>query len=277
MSAQPTGSKAGRNLPAAIASSLVLAAIVLLSLFTLKWLFAVVVIIAIVLAVREFITVFGQAGTSVARVPVYFAAIALPAVSYVWGPVPLLVIAGAATLLAIMWRLHRGTANYVRDVTATVFVIAYLPLMAGFLMLTLAADNGPQRVVVFLLLTVGNDVGGYAAGVLFGKHPIAPQISPKKSWEGLAGSVVAQATIGAVSFMLLLDAPWWEGLIAGLIMTVTATVGDFAESAMKRDLGVKDMGNLVPGHGGAMDRLDSLIPNAFASWAIFTWFLGSGT
>jgi phosphatidate cytidylyltransferase len=148
--------------------------------------------------------------------------------------------------------------------------------MAGFVMLTLAADDGPKRVLVFILLTVANDIGGYAAGVFFGKHPIAAQISPKKSWEGFAGSLVLQAAVGAAAFVLLLDAPWWQGVLAGVVLTVTATAGDFSESAIKRDLGIKDMGRLLPGHGGMMDRLDSLIPNAFASWVIFTIFLGSG-
>ncbi|MBU6279922.1 MAG: phosphatidate cytidylyltransferase, partial [Actinomycetales bacterium] len=110
----------------------------------------------------------------------------------------------------------------------------------------------------------------------FGKHPIAPKVSPKKSWEGLAGSLVLQALVGALAFTYLLDAPWWQGVIAGIVLTITATAGDFAESAMKRDLGVKDMGSFLPGHGGMMDRLDSLIPNAFASWALFLLFLGSG-
>ena len=75
-------------------------------------------------------------------------------------------------------------------------------------------------------------------------------------------------------FAYLLEAPWWQGLVAGLALAVTATVGDFVESALKRDLGVKDMGTLLPGHGGLMDRLDSLLPNAFVSWALFAWFLG---
>jgi phosphatidate cytidylyltransferase len=148
--------------------------------------------------------------------------------------------------------------------------------MAGFLMLTLAAGNGPQRVVVFILLTISNDIGGYTAGVLFGRHPIAASISPKKSWEGAAGSLILQIAVGAASFIWLLHAPWWQGVIVGAIMMVTATAGDFIESAIKRDLGVKDMGTMLPGHGGVMDRLDSLIPNAFTSWALFTLFLGSG-
>jgi phosphatidate cytidylyltransferase len=154
-------------------------------------------------------------------------------------------------------------------------VAAYVPFMASFLLLTLSADNGPLRILVFVALTVGNDVGGYVAGVFFGKHPIAPSISPKKSWEGLIGSLILQVLLGVAGFVWLLDASWWQGVIAGVVLTITATAGDFAESAVKRDLGIKDMGRVLPGHGGVMDRLDSLIPNAFTSWALFTLFLGS--
>lgn len=271
-----TPSRAGRNLPAAIASGLVLAAVVLVSLYTVKWLFGVVVVIALLISVHEFVNAFAQAGIKVARSPLFVATAVIPAVAYVWGTTAQLVATGIVILAILIWRIRRGYEGYVRDVTASSFVVAYLPFMAGFLMLTLAADNGPERVVVFILLTVANDIGGYAAGVLFGRHPIAPQISPKKSWEGFAGSVVLQGVVGAASFVLLFDAPWWQGLVAGLVMTVTATAGDFAESAIKRDLGVKDMGTFIPGHGGMMDRLDSLIPNAFTSWALFTLFLGSG-
>ena len=168
--------------------------------------------------------------------------------------------------------IRRGTDGYVKDVTATVFAAAYLPFMMGFTMLMLAAPLGPQLIIVFVCLTISNDIGGYAAGVLFGKHPIAPQVSPKKSWEGLAGSAILQSAIGAWLFVWLLDAHWWQGVVAGLVMTVTATAGDFAESAIKRDLGVKDMGTILPGHGGVMDRLDSLVPNAFVAWLLFSIF-----
>jgi phosphatidate cytidylyltransferase len=270
-------SRAGRNLPAAIASGVVLAIVVLLSLFLVKWLFVVVVIVALVIAVSELVNAFAQSDVRIARAPAYAAAAIVPAVAYVWGVEAQLVATGLAVLMILLWRIRRGYEGYVRDVTASAFVVMYLPFMAGFLSLTLAADNGAQRVVVFILLTVCNDIGGYAAGVLFGKHPIAPQISPKKSWEGFVGSIILQGAVGVVTFIYLLDAPWWQGLIAGLVMTVTATAGDFAESAIKRDLGVKDMGTFLPGHGGMMDRLDSLVPNAFTSWALFTLFLGSGT
>lgn len=270
-------SRAGRNLPAAIASGVALGVVVIISLAFLPWLFVVVVIGTMLVAVREVIGAFAGVGVRVARTPAYAATVVVPAVAYVWGPVVLIAATGIAILSALIWRMRRGYEGYVRDVTASVFTIAYLPFMAGFLSLSLAADNGPARIVTFILLTISNDIGGYATGVLFGRHPIAAQISPKKSWEGLVGSVLLQATVGALAFTFLLDAPWWQGVIAGLVLTVTATAGDFAESAIKRDLGVKDMGSFLPGHGGMMDRFDSLIPNAFTSWVLFTLFLGAGT
>lgn len=269
-------SRAGRNLPAAIASGVALGVIVIVSLFTIKWLFGIVVVLALLISMRELISAFAGRGIHVARLPAYLAVVIFPALSYVFGPEPILVALGVTVILVLLWRIRRGTAGYVRDVTASIFLIVYLPFMAAFLMATLAADDGPQRVVVFVLLTISNDIGGYAAGVLFGRHPMAPHISPKKSWEGFAGSLVLQAAVGAASFMWLLDALWWQGVIAGVVLAITATAGDFAVSAMKRDLGIKDMGKFLPGHGGMMDRLDSLVPNAFASWALFTLFLGSG-
>lgn len=268
-------SRTGRNLPAAVASGVVLAVIVIASLFTYKALFGVVVIAALAIAMREMVQAFASRDIKIARVPAYGSVVLLPVVAYYAGPIWQLVATGALVLLAMLWRIRRGVDGYVRDITASIFVIVYLPFMAGFLMLTLATDNGPWRVIVFILLTISNDIGGYFAGIFYGKHPIAASISPKKSWEGFAGSVLMQSIVGALAFVFLLDAPWWQGVIAGLVLTVTATGGDFAESAIKRDLGIKDMGSFLPGHGGMMDRLDSLVPNAFASWALFTVFLGS--
>lgn len=269
-------SRAGRNLPAAIASGVALAAIALVSLFTVKWIFGIVVIFALLVSMREIVRAFGSRDIRIARTPAYGAVIVFPVLAYLYGAEPVVIAMGIAVITVLIWRIRRGTEGYVRDVTASVFVIAYLPFMAAFLMSTLAADNGPQRVVVFILLTVSNDIGGYATGVLFGRHPMAPHISPKKSWEGFAGSLILQGLVGAATFMWVLDALWWQGVIAGVVLAVTATAGDFAVSAMKRDLGIKDMGSFLPGHGGMMDRLDSLVPNAFASWVMFTIFLGSG-
>ncbi len=267
--------QAGRNLPAAIATGVGLLALCLITLFTYRWTFGLLVSIAMVIAVLEFSNAFKQAGIHLERVTVALAAAIMPLAAFWFGVSAQLIVMGISVLAVIFVRLVRGSEGYVKDVAASLFVVAYVPFMASFLLLTLSADNGPLRILVFVALTVGNDVGGYAAGVFFGKHPIAPSISPKKSWEGFVGSLVLQILLGIAGFVWLLDASWWQGVIAGVVMTITATAGDFAESAVKRDLGLKDMGRLLPGHGGVMDRLDSLIPNAFTSWALFTLFLGS--
>jgi phosphatidate cytidylyltransferase len=185
---------------------------------------------------------------------------------------------GLLFLSLVVYRLFRfGTDDFVRDATASSFVLSYAPLMGGFAALIAAMPDGADRVVIFIVLSVASDIGGYDAGVLFGKHPMAPAISPKKSWEGFAGSVALQVILGVTLFVLLLDESWWKGLVVGIIMTMTATLGDFVESAIKRDLGIKDMSNLLPGHGGLMDRLDSLIPNTVVAYTLFAILLGGVT
>jgi phosphatidate cytidylyltransferase len=268
---EPT-SKAGRNLPAAIGVGVGLGAISLLTLFTYKWLFAGFALIVVTIGIYELINAFRQAGAMVARTPIYLGTVAIVVLSYMYNVVGLIMVFGVIVISSLIWRVRRGTEGYVKDVSATIFVAAYLPFMLGFAMAILASDMGPELIVTFVALTISNDIGGYATGVLFGKHPIAPGISPKKSWEGFAGSVAFQALVGALLFAFLLDAPWWQGIVAGVVMAITATAGDFAESAIKRDLGVKDLGNILPGHGGFMDRLDSLIPNAFVAWLLFAIF-----
>ncbi len=270
--AEPAKGKAGRNLPVAIGVGVALGLVVLASLVTYKWLFAVIAVIGVGIGLSELIGAFREAGIRIARTPLYVGLVAMAPMAYLYGLIGQTMVFGLMVISALIWRIRRGTDGYVKDVTATVFAAAYLPFMMGFTMLMLAAPLGPQLIIVFVCLTISNDIGGYAAGVLFGKHPIAPQVSPKKSWEGLAGSAILQSAIGAWLFVWLLDAHWWQGVVAGLVMTVTATAGDFAESAIKRDLGVKDMGTILPGHGGVMDRLDSLVPNAFVAWLLFSIF-----
>lgn len=145
--------------------------------------------------------------------------------------------------------------------------------LAGFAALMLAAPDGRQRIVVFILVTVFSDIGGYAVGVKFGKHPMAPSLSPKKSWEGFAGSVLSCALVGAISLPLLLDGVWWAGAVLGVVAAAAATLGDLIESSIKRDLGIKDMSTILPGHGGLMDRLDSLVVVAPVAWALLLLFV----
>ena len=178
----------------------------------------------------------------------------------------------------MLWRLfdHGLTAqprNYLRDTAVAVFVAGWLPLLASFATLMVLEDQGAQRVFCLMIVTVASDIGGYAAGVLFGRHPMVPAISPKKSWEGFAGSLVACIVAGVLTVTLLLGAPWWVGVLLGAVLVTTATAGDLIESQVKRDLGIKDMGTLLPGHGGIMDRLDSILPSAFVTWLILTAFV----
>jgi phosphatidate cytidylyltransferase len=273
-SSEPSTSRAGRNLPVAIAVGLGLGAIIILSLIFNKYLFAVVVTVAMVIAVWELHGAFLHNDIRIARSPLYLTALAGPTLAYLYGVTAHLAVFGAFVVVALMWRIRRGTDGFVKDATASLFVGFYTLFMVGFVMLMLREDDGVTRIVAFIAVTVCNDVGGYFAGVLFGKHPIAPQVSPKKSWEGFAGSVALSVIVAIGVFRIGFDAPWWQGVVFGVVMTITATAGDFVESAVKRDLDVKDMSNLVPGHGGLMDRLDSLIPNAFVSWALLIWLVG---
>ena len=182
-----------------------------------------------------------------------------------------LVLGLLLTVLGVtVWRLADGAVGYARDVTSAAFIALYVPLLGGFAVLLTHNSDGAGRVIAFIATVVCSDVGGYTAGVLFGKHPMAPTVSPKKSWEGFLGSTVASGVGGALFMSLLFHHHWWIGVAFGLAIAVTATLGDLGESMVKRDLGVKDMGRLLPGHGGLMDRLDSLLPCAAVAYLILT-------
>ena len=254
--------KAGRNLPAAIGVGVFLAAAVVASLFVRKEAFVGLVSAAVVIAVWEIATAMQSKEIGVPVPPLAVGAVGMLVSAYVAGPPGLLVAFALTAFGVLLYRVVEGFDGAVRDVAAGVFTAAYVPFLAGFAMLMLAEDDGPWRVVTFILVVVCNDVGGYTAGVLFGRHPMAPTVSPKKSWEGFAGSVVLCMAAGVGTVVLGLDGRWWVGLAVGAAAAVSATVGDLSESLIKRDLGVKDMGTLLPGHGGLMDRLDSLLPTA---------------
>ncbi len=255
-------SRAGRDLPVAVGVGVGLGALVLASLFVVKEAFLVLAALAVVVSVWEVADAFAARRIAVSRVPVLVGGVGMLVSAFAGGEEALL-SAFALTCLAVMvWRSLEGADGAVRDVAAGLFTAAYVPFLAGFAMLLLAADDGPRRIALFILVTIASDIGGYVAGVLFGRHPMAPSVSPKKSWEGLAGSVLVCLVAGALGVVLLLDGPWWAGAVLGLAAALTATVGDLSESMLKRDLGIKDMGSLLPAHGGVMDRLDSLLPTA---------------
>ena len=270
--AQPAA-RAGRNLPAAVGVGLLLGGLALVTLFTVKATFLIYVAAAVGIALWELSRALGTRDIRLPLVPVAAGSIAAIALAY-WGSGRALVAALALTMIAILaWRLPGGTAGYLRDVTAGAFALGYLPLMASFVALMLAAPDGPRRVLVFLILVVCSDVGGYATGSLIGRHLMVPLISPKKTWEGFGGSALACAAAGAITLPLLLHGAVWQGLLVGVAALLAATLGDLTESMMKRDLAIKDMGTVLPGHGGVLDRLDSLALAAPVVWLLLVVFV----
>jgi phosphatidate cytidylyltransferase len=260
--------RAGRNLPAAIAVGLAMAAVSIASLFVVKPLFLVVVLVVGALGVYELAQALGTRDIHVPLVPVLAGGAAMLVGSYVGGTEALSAAMALTMLACLLWRLGRGQAGYVADVTAGVFVVAYVPLLGSFVVLMLAEADGAWKVATFIAVTVASDVGGYAAGATLGRHPMAPRISPKKSWEGFAGSMIAGVVTGALMVSLALDGGWAVGLLLGACAVCLATLGDLGESLIKRDLGIKDMSSVLPGHGGMMDRLDSLLAVAPVAWLV---------
>jgi phosphatidate cytidylyltransferase len=265
--------RAGRNLPAAIGVGLGLGVVIVGSLYLWKPSFVVVVVAAGVLGVWELGHAFAEDRVRVPLVPLSVGAAAIVVSAYAGGSEAMLVALTLTVLGTMLWRAPENPNGYVRDVTASTFAALYVPFLAGFAALLLRPDDGADRVVVFIVLVVLSDVGGYAAGVLFGKHPMAPTVSPKKSWEGFGGSALFCAVGGAIAIPALLDGVAWQGALIGLALMVTATLGDLGESMIKRDLGIKDMGSLLPGHGGIMDRLDSLLPAAPVAYLLLAWLV----
>ena len=269
----PKKSRAGRDLPAAIASGVVLLVVIAASLYFWKPAFILVVVAAILVGIWEFKQGFAVKGIRFPYEPIMVGAVVMLVGAYVGGS-PALVTAMAVTALASMlWRLRGGVDGFVRDATAGVFTAVYIPFLAGFVILLLKPEDGALRVVTFILVTIASDIGGYFVGVLAGKHPMAPVISPKKSWEGFAGSTVFCVGAGWATVVYLLDGDWWVGVLLGLVTVVMATLGDLCESVIKRDLGIKDMSSVVPGHGGLMDRLDSLLATVAPTWLLLLYLV----
>lgn len=266
----------GRNLPAALAVGLALGGLALLTLLTVKATFLLYVGIIVLLALWELGQAFASRGIHVPVVPIAVGGTAMFTLAY-WSSARYVLAATALTAIAVVaWRLRGGAAGYVRDVTGGLFTVAYLPLLAVFVALMLAAPDGSRRALIFLVLTVCSDTGGYLAGILIGKHPMAPAISPKKSWEGLSGSTVFCLVAGAIMVPELLHGHLWQGLVLGAAAVAAATLGDLVESMIKRDLEIKDMGHLLPGHGGLMERLDSLLVMAPVIWLLLALFVPNG-
>ena len=272
--AAPKTSRAGRNLPVAIGVGLSLGALITVPLFSpYRWAFIVVVAAAMAVGTYEIVQALRQLGAQPPLVPLVAGGVAMVVLAYRQGSESLFVALVLTVLACIVWRLADPAEGYLRDTAAATFTAVYVPFLISFAALLTIPPDGPRRVTAFIATVVCSDVGGYAAGVLFGRHPMAPSVSPKKSWEGFVGSVVACAVAGALFFHFLFHHSPVLGAVYGLAIVGTATLGDLGESMVKRDIGIKDMGHLLPGHGGLMDRLDSLLPSAPVAFLLLSLFL----
>jgi phosphatidate cytidylyltransferase len=278
-------SRAGRDLPAAIAVGGGIGAVLIATLVFVPHLWVFHCAWASLLASHEVVRRLREAGYVIPVIPLLIGGQVTVWLTWPFGARGALAGFGATVMVCMFWRLfmhdesrhHDPDAgppppsNYLRDASATIFLAAWVPLFASFAaLLVYHPQEGAGRVLCLMITVVASDVGGYAVGVLFGKHPMVPAISPKKSWEGFAGSMVCGITAAILSATFLVGKPLWIGALLGVVLVLTCTLGDLVESQVKRDLGIKDMGRLLPGHGGLMDRLDGVLPSAVAAWTVLT-------
>jgi phosphatidate cytidylyltransferase len=268
-------SRAGRNLPAAIAVGAALGALAIgILLFAPKgWL--AMLAVAIPIATHEVVRRLREAGYALPLIPLLVGGQAMIWLAWPFGTAGVLGAYGGTIVVCMVWRLvgqglRVQPVNYLRDISATVLLATWVPLFASFSALLIFQDHGGGRVFTVIATVVFADIGGYVAGVLFGKHLMTPAISPKKSWEGLGGSLLFGITAAVVSVLFFMDKPAWVGVPLGLMLVITGVLGDLVESQVKRDLRIKDMGTLLPGHGGIMDRIDAMLPSAVAGWIVLS-------
>ncbi|MBT8160114.1 MULTISPECIES: phosphatidate cytidylyltransferase [Arthrobacter] len=280
--------KAGRNLPAAIGVGLAMLFAILGGLLFLPLGFVVLTTAFAVIGVWELFRALDSQGTRMPIIPVLTGTVAIPFAAYFGGLESMLFAMVLSSTAVLLWRSLESAAGAPRSVFAGIFTLAWVPFLISFAIVPLHASGGATtaglwpdgqvpggawQIAVMLLLVVSNDTFGYLVGALFGKHPMAPKISPKKSWEGFGGSVAGAMVIGILASLFVLDKPWWVGVVLAVGMVAAATAGDLAESMVKRELGVKDMSSILPGHGGVMDRLDSIVfaaPTAFILFALLS-------
>ena len=269
---QPRTSRAGRNLGAAIGVGVGLGAVIIATLFVYRPSFAVLVAVAVGVGSYELTRAFAASGAHASLAPIAVGGLATLAAAWSRGAQGLVIALLLTVCGVLVWRIADGADGYARDVGVSVLIVLYLPALAAFAVLSVHAHDGAARILAFLVTVVCSDTGGYATGVFLGRHPLAPIVSKGKTWEGFAGSVLFCAASGVLFLTLTFHQAWWKGVLFGLAIVVTATVGDLGESMIKRELGVKDMGNLLPGHGGIMDRLDSMLPCAAVAYLLLSHF-----
>lgn len=272
--------RTGRNLILAIIIGLAFGGTFLLSLLVIKELFMLFAVVLAGFAAYELTQALRKGEYDVPRIPTVFVAVAAVPIAYYGGAGGQLLAVIGGIVLVSAWRLveqavptRRSTGpSLVRDLSAGAFVQGYVTFLATFAVVLTAADGGQWWTLAFIIIVVAADVGAYAFGLMLGKHKMAPVISPKKTWEGFAGGAGASLVAGVLVSTLMLGNTWWFGLVFGAAIFLTATLGDLAESLVKRDIGIKDMSSWLPGHGGFLDRLDSILPSAAVAFVAFRIF-----
>ena len=275
----------GRSLSKSVAVGLLLAAIFLSSLLIYKELFIVLLSVATAIGAWELSTALREKNWYVPRVPAVVGSVLMMPATYFGGPSIQWLASLAIVAALIVWRtvhllFERRKANFqtlqrtVRDFGAAAFLVIYLPLTLSFAMLLLRRDDGQLWVVAFVTTVALIDSAGYLFGRVFGKNKLAPDVSPKKTWEGLAASIIFGTTSAVLFIVFVLGGEWWVGIIFAALLILAAVFGDLAESLIKRDLGIKDMSTWLPGHGGMMDRLDSLLPASLMTYLVMVVFFG---
>ena len=273
--------RSGRDLLSAILVGLLLGGGMLGSLIFLKVLFVPFTAVLVGLAAGELASALRIAGREVPRIPTVGAAVLLmPAMYFLDGSGRWFALVAAIALVSL-WRVAQAlprerrvsARNLGLDLLVGAFVQLYVSLLAGFALVLTAQPGGQWWTVAFLVVVVVADTGAYASGLIFGKHRMAPRISPKKTWEGFGAAAAFALIAGVLLAVLMLDQPWWVGLILGGALALSAVLGDLIESLIKRDIGVKDMSSRLPGHGGVLDRLDSILPSAVVAYALYQLFV----
>ncbi|MET0932780.1 MAG: phosphatidate cytidylyltransferase [Mycetocola sp.] len=275
--------RAGRNLVLATLIGLGLGLAMLFSLIVVKELFVLFGAAIVAFTVFELAHAFRRAGRSIDVWPALIGGVAIVVSGYFFDPASRWAMLVGVIVFILVWRLvaqmahpaPRRVLDVLRDLAAAVFVQVYVSFLGSFAVILVRQPEGQWWTLAFLIIVIAVDIGAYASGLNFGKHPMAPLISPKKTWEGLAGAAVAAVVAGILLSIFMLHSPWWVGLILGLALLGTATMGDLTESLIKRDLGIKDMSSWLPGHGGFLDRLDSILPSAPVAFGLYLLFSGA--
>lgn len=267
-------SRAGRDLPAAIGVGAGLIIVLLVGLFLAPPVVAALAAAAAGVGVWEVCGSLARGGIKVPRAPAAAGAAVLPLAAFMGGSEALIIALILVCTVVILCRVFGRSEGMVLSVMSSLFAVTWAGLLISLAVLLFQTPEGPSKVLLVILMAVGNDTFGYIAGVLWGKHPMAPRISPKKTWEGFAGSMLGSLVLGTALGALMLQTPWWHSTVLAFFLVIVSALGDFSESMVKRELGVKDMGDLLPGHGGVMDRIDSILFAIPVGYVVFELLSG---